>query len=131
MKEKGKKPALTGPHTNQLAKALLGNAQEHERKALLRADWRAFIRQEFHLNKVQNEHIQNLPAHTVERIQVALNQFSQQGGHLELTLPNENPDGRGKLIIHIGETTDVRYTVPVLYCTFDSNCQNWDCNPLS
>lgn len=125
------KLALTGPRANGLASALLEKGRAHENTDVLGADWRAFIRKEFHLSKAQKEHIQNLPTHTVERIQTALNHVSLAGGHLELTLPTESPDGRGKLVIKIGAPTEVQYTVPILFCTFDSNCQNWDCNPLS
>ena len=130
-----KKPPLTEENVNQLSEALLTGGGPEEKKNKLKKDWRAFVRSEFRLSKAQRDDLPNNPQQEAEKIQGALNDAVDHGGELQLKLGSE-AGGSGRLAISkdsSGETSDEAAAdaralkIPLIECTFDDNCENWEC----
>lgn len=128
------KPLLTGESVNRLAGAILSHVDRPGRVNLLKADWRAFIEQQFDLTLAQTGHLANVPAGHVDQIQRALNLALEEGGALQLILPSEaqklglNTDSQGELTITIqGTGPNPMLMIVNLKCRFDADCGNWSC----
>ncbi len=124
-----KKPFIEGELT-ALARAVI---REGERVRRAKQDWIAFVLDELRPTQGQKQNLSNLPPEIVNSLQRAINDAIDHGGDVEVAFADPAAKGGiGKLVIEKSEVSDgptPRLKIPILSCTFDANCDNWECRP--
>lgn len=132
------RPPLTADALNAAADVVFSGSPEAEAHARqVERDWRAYVLASFRLKSRQKESLDAIPPEVVEDIQRALRQALESGGgsaRIRLVSGSKRADARGELVVSAakrsrqgGGGSAARLKVPILRCTFDADCRDWDC----
>jgi len=125
------KPQLTQSTVNHLITLILdGSSQEAmQHWGELKRDFRTFFASQFSLTPEQKRHLDGIPREEVKNIQKALDEMHAKGGSVQLELPSGGNGGRLNITVPPGKSSGVTtdLSIGVFHCTFDANCDDWNC----
>lgn len=142
-RRRGELPPARRPRVNayrlaKFAQRVFNDRHETEWRDLADNDWRDFMVRRFTLSDAERATLDQLDPAIVEHIASAVRALITSGGALEATLPEGKSGGR---LVFLGpkaaartkaaagsrKPRELRFTIPIMDCSFDANCRNWRC----
>lgn len=133
-----RRPRVNAYRLAKFAHRVFNDREAGEWRDMATRDWRDFMERRFTLSEAERATLASLDDAIVEHIAQAVRQLAASGGALHITLPEGKSGGR---VAFLGPTTtskrrttarksgsqDLRFTVPIVDCSFDAHCRNWRC----